>query len=62
MGARLEYFGELEATFYRAITSGVVAMSAGENPRGVMGCVLRVVGTDCRPSEKELTAIAAEAA
>src|SRR5438477_5078459 len=51
MAARLDYFGELEATFFRAITSGVVAMSGGENPREVLNRILRIAGTDCRPDE-----------
>ncbi len=60
MAGRLEYFGELEATFFRAITSGVVAMSAGDGPREVLARIVRVVGTDCRPSEKEFAAIIEE--
>ncbi len=62
MAARMEYFGELESTFFRSITSGVVAMSGGENPREVLNRILRVVGTDCRPAERELTQIIEEAA
>ena len=62
LAARLEYFGELESVFLRSITSGVVALSGGENPREVLGRILRVVGTDCRPSEQELTKIGEEAA
>jgi chemotaxis protein MotA len=62
MATRMEYFGELETTFFRSITSGVVAMSAGENPREVLNRILRVVGTDCRPAEKEFTQIIEEAA
>jgi chemotaxis protein MotA len=58
MAARMEYFGELEATFFRSITSGIVAMGAGENPREVLNRILRVVGTDCRPSDRELAQIA----
>ena len=62
MGARLEYLGDQEATFLRAISSGVVALSAGENAREVLNRAQRVVGTDCRPTEQELAQIAAEAA
>jgi chemotaxis protein MotA len=62
LAARLEYFGEIEATFLHSIVSGVVAMSAGENPREVLNRVLRVVGTDCRPAETEMTKIMEEAA
>jgi chemotaxis protein MotA len=60
MAARMEYFGEVEATFFRAISSGVVALSAGENAREVLNRIQRVVGTDCRPTEPELAQIAAE--
>jgi chemotaxis protein MotA len=62
MASRMEYFGELEATFLHSITSGVVAMGTGENPREVLNRILRVAGTDCRPSEPELKQITEEAA
>ena len=62
LAARLEYFGEIETTFFQSIISGVVAMSAGENPREVLNRVVRVVGTDCRPAETEMTKIMEEAA
>jgi chemotaxis protein MotA len=61
MAARMEYFGELEATFLRSIMCGVVAMGTGENPREVLNRILRVAGTDCRPNEQELTQITEEA-
>jgi chemotaxis protein MotA len=62
MAARMEYLGDVEATFFRAISSGVVALSTGENAREVMNRIQRVVGSDCRPTEQELAQIAAEAA
>jgi chemotaxis protein MotA len=62
MASRMEYFGELEATFLHSITSGVVAMGTGENPREVLNRILRVAGTDCRPSEPEMKRITEEAA
>jgi chemotaxis protein MotA len=62
MATRLEYFGEIEATFFRSIISGVVAMSGGENPREVLNRILRIVGTDCRPAEQEMSKIIEEAA
>ena len=62
MAARLDYFGELESTFFRSVTCGVVAMSAGENPREVLNRIIRIAGTDCRPSEAELAKIIEEAA
>ncbi|MBI1829880.1 MAG: flagellar motor stator protein MotA [Planctomycetes bacterium] len=62
LAARLEYFGELEATFLHSIVCGVASMSAGDNPREVLARVLRVVGTDCRPTEQELAQIAEQSA
>ena len=62
MATRMEYFGDVEATFFRAIASGVIALSTGENAREVMSRIQRVVGSDCRPTEQELAQIAAEAA
>jgi chemotaxis protein MotA len=62
MAARMEYLGEVEATFLRSISSGVVALSAGENAREVLNRVQRVIGTDCRPTEQELAQISAQAA
>ena len=61
MAARLEYFGEIEVTFFRSITCGVVAMGAGENPARSTEPFLRIVGTDCRPSERELAQITEDA-
>ncbi len=57
MAARMEYFGEVETSFFRAVTAGVVAMSGGENAREVLARVMRVVGTDCRPNDRELAQI-----
>lgn len=62
MAARMEYLGEIESTFFHAITSGVAAISTGENAREVLNRVQRVVGTDFRPTEQELARIATEAA
>ena len=62
MAGRLEYLGEIEATFFRAIGAGVLAIGAGENAREVVSRTLRIVGTDCRPTDEELQRISAEAA
>ena len=62
MAARMEYLGDVETAFLRAIGAGVVALSSGENSREVLNRVQRVVGTDCRPTEQELAQIAAEPA
>lgn len=61
LAARMEFVGEAEATFYRAIAAAVVAICAGENPREVFLRASRVVGSDCRPSQAELTQFTKEA-
>jgi chemotaxis protein MotA len=60
MAARMEILGEAELTFFRAISSAVVAISAGENAREVVTRARRVVGTDCRPSHAEMVQITKE--
>ncbi len=60
MAARMEFLGEAEVTFFRAISAAIVAISAGENAREVFLRARRVVGTDCRPSQEELTQFAKE--
>ncbi len=60
MAARMEFLGELETTFFRTISAAVVAMSTGENAKEVFFRARRVVGTDCRPSEADLTQFAKE--
>jgi chemotaxis protein MotA len=57
MAGRMEYLGEVEMTFFRAVASGVVAMCKGESPRDVVTCARRGVGTDCRPSLAEMQEI-----
>jgi chemotaxis protein MotA len=58
MAGRMEFLGEAELIFFRSISTAVVAMSNGENPRDVILRARRVVGTDCRPSHAELAEIA----
>jgi chemotaxis protein MotA len=57
MAGRMEILGELEATFFRSIATAVVAISSGESPRDVVVQARRIVGTDCRPTQAELTQI-----
>lgn len=57
MAGRMEFLGEAETTFFRAITMGVVAIGSGENPREVVNRACRVVGSDCRPNRAEMTQI-----
>lgn len=57
MAGRMEFLGEAEMTFFRAITMGVVAIGSGENPREVVNRACRVVGSDCRPNRTEMTQI-----
>ncbi|MCC6418531.1 MAG: flagellar motor stator protein MotA [Gemmataceae bacterium] len=57
MAGRMELLGEEEATFFRAISAAVVAISEGTSPKDVVLCVRRSIGTDCRPSQAELNQI-----
>jgi chemotaxis protein MotA len=57
LAGRMELLGEEEATFFRAISSAVVAISEGTSPKDVVLCVRRSVGSDCRPSQAELNQI-----
>lgn len=57
MAGRMEFLGEEEATFFHAITAAVVAISAGESAREVVTRARRIVGTDCRPGQVEMTQI-----
>jgi chemotaxis protein MotA len=61
MAARMEFFGEAERTFFRAMSTGVVALSEGENPREVVVRARRVVGTECRSSQAELNQLLKDA-
>ena len=57
MAGRMEVLGEGETTFFRAMASAILAIAAGESPKDVVIQSRRVVGTDNRPSQKELTQI-----
>jgi len=57
MAGRMEFLGEAETTFMRAIASAIVSISAGENAREVIARTRRIVGTDSRPSIKEIEAL-----
>lgn len=57
MAGRMEFLGESELVFFRAISEAVVAIGSGENPREVVTRASRLVGSDCRPSRAELTQI-----
>jgi chemotaxis protein MotA len=57
MAGRMEFLGEAESTFFRAITTAIVAIGSGENPREVVTRASRGVGSDCRPTRVELTRI-----
>lgn len=57
MAGRMEFLGEAELTFFRTISTGVVAIGSGENPREVVSRASRGVGSDCRPSRAEMTQI-----
>ncbi len=57
MAGRMEFLGETELNFFRAISAAIVAMGAGEGPQEVVARARRVVGTDCRPSQAEMARI-----
>ncbi len=57
MAGRMEYLGESEKIFLRAISAAVASISAGDNARDVVMRARRVLGTDCRPSQEELAQI-----
>jgi chemotaxis protein MotA len=61
LAGRMEFLGEAELAFFRSIAAAVLAMTAGENAREVVMRARRVIGTDCRPSQAELTQIFKEA-
>lgn len=58
MAARMEFLGEAEITFFRTISSALVSLSSGENPRELIYKARRVVPTDSRPSLPEMDEIA----
>jgi chemotaxis protein MotA len=62
MAGRMEFLGEAETTFMRAIASAIVSISAAENAREVIARARRIVGTDSRPSIAEIEALSKEAA
>jgi chemotaxis protein MotA len=57
MAGRMEFLGEEETVFYRAVTSGVVAMNEGATPKDVIFRAARSVGTSSKPSPEELRVI-----
>jgi chemotaxis protein MotA len=57
MAGRMEFLGDAETTFLRAIASGIVTISAGENAREVIARTRRIVGTESRPSIIEIEAL-----
>lgn len=61
MAGRMEILGEMELSFFRAVSAGVVSISTGDSPRDVMNNARRVVGTEMRPSLAEMATIAKEA-
>jgi len=54
MATRLEFLGEAESSFFRAIATGIVALNEGENPKTVVERVRNGVGTDCRSNQAEM--------
>jgi chemotaxis protein MotA len=61
LAARLEFLGEAESSFFRAIAAGIVALNEGENPKTVVERVRNGVSTDCRSAQGELDQLFREA-
>lgn len=57
MAGRMELLGETEMIFFRSISTAVVSIASGDSPRDVIANARRVVGTDCRPTQAEMTQI-----
>jgi chemotaxis protein MotA len=57
MAARMEFLGEAEANFFRGVAAGIVAISEGGPATEVIAGARRAIGTDCRPSQVEMTRI-----
>lgn len=57
MAGRMEFLGESESIFFRAISTAVVAIGSGENPREVVTRASRLLSSDCRPSRAEMAQI-----
>lgn len=55
MAGRLESLGDQEVIYLRAIATAVQALAEGAGPKDVVVRARRVVGTDCRPTQAELT-------
>jgi chemotaxis protein MotA len=62
MSARMEFLGEAELTFLRAVASAIVSISEGENAREVIARARRIVGTDNRPALSQIDALVKEGA
>ncbi|HEX5268879.1 MAG TPA: flagellar motor stator protein MotA [Gemmataceae bacterium] len=61
LAARLEALGEAQARFFHTLSTGLVALSEGENPKAVVERARRGVGSDCRSTQVELEQMLREA-
>jgi chemotaxis protein MotA len=60
MAGRMEFLGEAETTFFRAVSSAIVSMGTGASPREMITQVRRILPTDCRPGHAEMARIVKE--
>jgi chemotaxis protein MotA len=60
MATRLEFMGEQELIFFRAMAGAVVAINEGASPADVVQRARRAVGTESRPSPEEMKQILSE--
>lgn len=61
LASRLEFLGQDEAIFFRVVSTGVVAIGQGANPKDVVNQARRGVGTENRPSLDEMAQLFKEA-
>lgn len=61
LAGRMESLGEQETAFLKGAAEGIMAIHEGSGPRDVAARARRVISTDCRPSQSDMTALFAAA-
>jgi chemotaxis protein MotA len=60
LAGRMEFLGDAELLFLRAIATAATAITEGENNRAALERISRTLGSDCRPSRTEISEILAQ--
>jgi chemotaxis protein MotA len=60
LAGRMEFLGDAELLFMRAIATAATAITEGENNRAALERISRTLGSDCRPSRTEISEILAQ--